>query len=53
MSLWAGFGLVALLNIVLIIILLLLRKPIKKSITNKVVSFLTENDEEEGSKTYN
>lgn len=53
MNMWAGFGLVALLTILLIIILLLIKKPIKKSITNKVVSFLTENDEEDGSKTYN
>jgi hypothetical protein len=37
--------------LVLLLILLLLRKPIKKTITNKVARFLIESDDEEDNQT--
>lgn len=42
---WAGFGSVSLATLLIVIILLLLKKPIKKKITNRVVSFLMEEND--------
>lgn len=42
---WAGFGSVSLATLLIVIILLLLKKPIKKKITNRVISFLMEEND--------
>ena len=42
---WAGFGSVSLATLLIVIILLLVKKPIKKKITNRVVSFLMEEND--------
>lgn len=44
-SMWQGFGIVTLATFLLIFILMLARKAMKKSITNRVVSFLMEQDD--------
>lgn len=41
---WAGFGIVSGVTIVIVLILLLAKKSITKSITNKVINFLMEDD---------
>lgn len=42
---WAGFGIVSLAAILLMFILLLVRKPFKNFVTNKVIRFLMESDD--------
>ena len=44
-SMWQGFGIVTLATFLLIFILMLARKNMKRSITNRVVSFLMEQDD--------
>ncbi|MGI6046904.1 MAG: phage holin family protein [Petrimonas sp.] len=46
-STWKGFGVVALGAILILLILLLVKKAFKKSITNSVVKFLTRKEDEE------
>lgn len=44
---WKGFGLTTALAILILLILVIAKKSMKKSITNKVISFLMRNDDEE------
>lgn len=44
---WKGFGVVTLGAIFIIVILLLIKKPIKSSIINSVISFLQRKEDEE------
>jgi hypothetical protein len=46
-SSWAGFGIVSAFALFLVLIMLLVRKPFKKKVTNMVVHFLMENDEKD------
>lgn len=48
---WAGFGIVAAFSIVMLIIMLLLKKPLTKRFTNKVIRFLMERDEKDEKKS--
>lgn len=43
---WAGFGIVSVAFLLVLLVLILSKKSFKKSITNKVVSFLMEQDED-------
>jgi len=47
-SSWAGFGIVSAFALFLVLIMLLVRKPFKKKVTNMVVHFLMENDDKDG-----
>jgi membrane protein implicated in regulation of membrane protease activity len=49
-STWMGFGIVAAAAILSVLIMLLLRKAIKRMITNRVVSFLMKKDGKEAKK---
>jgi hypothetical protein len=49
-STWMGFGIVTLAAILLMFILLLLKKPVKRMITNSVVAFLMKKDAKEAKK---
>ncbi len=49
-NLWVGFGIVTGFTLFALLILLLVGKPFKKKITNKVVRFLMENDESDKNK---
>lgn len=44
-SMWLGFGIVTLATFFILLILMLARKSIKRSITNRAVSFLMEQDD--------
>lgn len=44
-SMWQGFGIVTLATFFILLILMLARKSMKRSITNRVVSFLMEQDD--------
>lgn len=44
-SMWLGFGIVTLATFFILLILMLARKSMKRSITNRVVSFLMEQDD--------
>ncbi|MDO5664851.1 MAG: phage holin family protein [Bacteroidia bacterium] len=44
---WKGFGIVTLGAIVIILVLLLIKKPLKNSITNSVITFLQRQEDEE------
>lgn len=46
-SYWKGFGIVTAGAIVILLILLLIKKPVTKSITNKVIKFLQHEEDEE------
>ncbi len=47
---WVGFGIVSLATLFIVIILLLIKKPFKKKITNRVVSFLMEENNKKDKK---
>ncbi len=47
---WVGFGIVSLATLFIVIILLLMKKPFKKKITNRVVSFLMEENNKKDKK---
>jgi hypothetical protein len=49
-NLWVGFGIVTAFTLLVLLILLLVGKPFKKKMTNKVVRFLMENDETDKNK---
>jgi len=49
-NLWVGFGIVTAFTLLVLLILLLVGKPFKKKITNKVARFLMENDETDKNK---
>lgn len=44
---WAGFGIVALVAVLFVLILVLARKPFKKFVTNSVVGFLMTRDDKD------
>lgn len=44
---WKGFGVVTLGSIVITLVLLLVKKPLKNSIINSVISFLLRREDEE------
>ncbi|HBX45407.1 MAG TPA: hypothetical protein DEG28_05950 [Porphyromonadaceae bacterium] len=46
-NIWAGFGIVSGGILVILLILLFVKKPIRNSITNKVIRFLMESDDNE------
>lgn len=46
-SFWIGFGIVAGFAILILLILLLSKKPLQKNITNRIVSFLMKKDDNE------
>jgi hypothetical protein len=46
-SLWMGFGIVAAFTLLVVIILLLVRKPIQRSFTNSIVRFLLKQDDKD------
>jgi len=46
-SSWAGFGIVSAFALFLVLIMLLVRKPFQKRITNMVVHFLMEKDDKD------
>lgn len=46
-SAWAGFGIVAAFTVLMWLIVLIVKKPVKKKITNRVVRILMENDEKD------
>ena len=51
---WAGFGVVAAFACLTLLILLLLKKPFRKKITNRVIRFLmTQDNEKEDKKVRN
>jgi len=50
-NLWVGFGIVTGFTLLVLLIMLLVGKPFKKKITNKVVRFLMENDETDKTKS--
>ncbi|HOO95026.1 MAG TPA: phage holin family protein [Proteiniphilum sp.] len=50
-NLWAGFGIVTAFALLVLLIMLLVGKPFKKKMTNKVVHFLMENDESDNKKS--
>ncbi|MDD3909252.1 MAG: phage holin family protein [Proteiniphilum sp.] len=45
---WVGFGIVAAFALLVLLIMLLLKKPFKKKVTNRVVSFLMEQNDKDG-----
>ncbi len=45
---WVGFGLVAAFALLVLLIMLLLKKPFKKKVTNRVVRFLMEQNDKDG-----
>lgn len=49
-SLWMGFGIVTLAAVLLVLILLLAKKPFKKGITNSIIRFLMKRDEKDEKK---
>lgn len=49
-NLWVGFGIVTAFTLLVLLILLLVGKPFKKKMTNKVARFLMENDETDKNK---
>lgn len=46
-NIWAGFGIVSLFNILLLIALILSGKKMKCGITNKIILFLMEKDDDD------
>jgi hypothetical protein len=44
-NLWAGFGIVTAFALLVLVVMLLVGKPFKKKVTNKVIRFLMANDE--------
>ncbi len=44
-NLWAGFGIVTAFTLLVLVVMLLVGKPFKKKVTNKVIRFLMANDE--------
>lgn len=46
-SLWMGFGVVAAFTLLVVVILLLVRKPIQRSFTNSIVRFLLKQDDKD------
>lgn len=46
-NLWVGFGIVSAFSILVVLIMLLVKKPFKKNITNKVIRFLMTQDDNE------
>lgn len=50
-NVWAGFGIVAAFALLLVLIMLLLKRPLRKKITNRVVRFLMENEDNETNKS--
>lgn len=47
---WAGFAIMAAFSILTLVIILLLKKPFKKRITNRVIRFLMAHEEKEDKK---
>ncbi|MDD4416468.1 MAG: phage holin family protein [Proteiniphilum sp.] len=45
---WVGFGIVAAFALLVLLIMLLLKKPFKKKVTNRVVRFLMEQNDKDG-----
>lgn len=45
-NLWIGFGIVSAAMLITLLILILTKKPFKRSVTNKVVTFLMAQDDE-------
>ncbi|MDR1517680.1 MAG: phage holin family protein [Dysgonamonadaceae bacterium] len=45
-NLWMGFGIVSLFNLLLLLIILSVGKKMKSSITNRVIAFLMEKDDD-------
>lgn len=45
-SMWMGFGIVSLFNVFILLAIILFRKKIKNGLTNKIIKFLLESDEE-------
>ncbi|MDD2247356.1 MAG: phage holin family protein [Proteiniphilum sp.] len=45
---WVGFGIVAAFALLVLLIMLLLKKPFKKKVTNRVVPFLMEQNDKDG-----
>ncbi len=52
-SLWMGFSIVAAFALLIVITLLLIRKPLKKSFTNKIIRFLLRRDDNDEKKVTN
>ena len=50
-NIWAGFGIVTVFALLVLLIMLLVGKPFKKKVTNKMVRFLMENDENDKKKS--
>lgn len=48
---WAGFGIVTAFALLVLTVMLLVGKPFKKKMTNKVVRFLMESDESDKTKS--
>jgi hypothetical protein len=46
-SVWVGFGIVAAFTVLMLLIILIMKKPVKKKITNRVVRILMESDEKD------
>ena len=45
-NMWAGFGIVSAAMLLILLVLILTKKSFKNSVTNKVVTFLMEQDDE-------
>ncbi len=45
-NMWAGFGIVSAAMLLILLVLILTKKSFKSSVTNKVVTFLMEQDDE-------
>lgn len=48
---WAGFGIVTAFALLVLTVMLLVGKPFKKKMTNKVIRFLMESDESDKTKS--
>ncbi|MDR1782899.1 MAG: phage holin family protein [Dysgonamonadaceae bacterium] len=46
-NMWMGFGIVSLFNLLLLLIIMSAGKKIKSSITNKIISFLMEKNDDD------
>ena len=49
-SLWIGFGIVAAFALLIVIVLLIIKKPLNKKFTNKIIRFLLKQDDKDETK---
>ena len=49
-SLWIGFGIVAAFALLIVIVLLIIKKPLNKKFANKIIRFLLKQDDKDETK---